>query len=90
MTPICPHTLTNRSIIFRAGVRLRVRNLSDATAQLVIAADGHALPAPGQGVPIEITLAPRRLRLIQRRNHSHFAIVRAKLKWSGGAAEDKL
>ncbi len=87
MTPICPHTLSNRSIIFRAGVRLRVFSHSDSG--LVIAADGRILPPPAAGAPIEIALAPRRLRLIQRRDYSHFAIVRAKLKWSGGAADGK-
>ena len=89
MTPICPHTLSNRSIIFRAGVCLRVHNLSEHATGLIIAADGRAQPAPRSGLPIEIALSPHRLRLIQRRDHSHFATVRAKLKWSGGVAQDK-
>lgn len=89
MTPICPHTLSNRAIIFRAGVCLRVRNISDGEAGLLIAADGRALPSPAFSDTIEITLAAPRLRLIQRRDHRHFAIVRAKLKWSGAAAEKR-
>lgn len=90
MTPICPHTLSNRSIIFRAGVRLRVNNLSDATTGLVVAADGRVLPeASSPRIPLEIALSPHRLSLIQSRDHSHFAVVRAKLKWSGGAADEK-
>lgn len=89
MTPICPHTLSNRSIIFRAGVTLRVNNSSDSASGLIIAADGRVLPPAAIDAPIEIALTPRRLRLIQRRDHSHFAVVRAKLKWSGGAAQDK-
>ena len=87
MTPICPHTLSNRAIIFRAGVRLRVRDVSESGHGLVLAADGRALRAPTPGEAIEISLAAPRLRLIQRRDHSHFALVRAKLKWSGAAAE---
>ncbi len=89
MTPICPHTLSNRSIIFRAGVSLRVHNLSDHATGLIVAADGRVLATPAADARIEIALAPKRLRLIQRRDHSHFAVVRAKLKWSGGAAQDK-
>lgn len=89
MTPICPHTLSNRAIIFRAGVKLRVINHSHHGAGLVIAADGRALPPPAPDAQIRIELAPWRLRLIQRRDHSHFAVVRTKLRWSGGAAEDK-
>ncbi len=89
MTPICPHTLSNRSIIFRAGTRLRVSNQSDSPAGLVVAADGRALPLPAGVETLDIELSPRRLRLIQRPGHSHFAIMRAKLKWSGGAAQEK-
>lgn len=89
MTPICPHTLSNRAIIFRAGVKLRVINHSSRGAGLVIAADGRALPSPPADAPIRIEIAPWRLRLIQRPHHSHFAVVRTKLRWSGGAAEDK-
>ncbi len=39
MTPICPHTLSNRSIIFRDNVQLRVWNRSTA-ARLLVAIDG--------------------------------------------------
>jgi len=89
MTPVCPHTLSNRSIIFRAGVKLRVLNLSGEATGIIVAADGRILPAPTASAPIELELAPHRLRLIQRHDHSHFAVVRTKLKWSGGAAQDK-
>jgi NAD+ kinase len=89
MTPICPHTLSNRAIIFRSGVRLRVRNISDSEGGVAVAADGRALPLPDHDDTIEITLAAPRLRLIQRREHSHFSIVRTKLKWSGAAAEKR-
>ena len=78
------------SIGGRGSVRLRVRNLSEAASGLVIAADGRARPSPAPGDAIEISLAPRRLRLIQRRGHGHFAVVRAKLNWSGGAAAEKI
>ncbi len=89
MTPICPHTLSNRAIIFRAGVRLRVRNVSDGDTSLLLSVDGRNLPTPRAGDMIGISLAAPRLRLIQRRDHSHFSIVRTKLKWSGAAAEKR-
>src|SRR5580698_9476637 len=39
MTPICPHTLSNRAIIFRDNVQLRVWNRSPGT-RLLVAIDG--------------------------------------------------
>jgi NAD+ kinase len=86
MTPICPHTLTNRSIIFRDSVKLRVVNRTVGRSVLV-GIDGHGeLKAPTGG-SIEISISKVRLALAQQRGYSHFSVVRTKLKWSGGAAE---
>jgi NAD+ kinase len=83
MTPICPHTLTNRSIIFPDGVRLRIRN-RDPQSKLLVAADGQQNPVLCGGDFIEITLSPRRLPLVQHVDYAHFAVVRKKLNWTGG------
>ncbi len=86
MTPICPHTLSNRSIIFHQETRLQVYNCS-SDSRLLVAMDGQRNLKVGVGSPIEITISRHTLPLVQRLDHSHFAVVRTKLKWSGGAAE---
>jgi Predicted sugar kinase len=83
MTPICPHTLSNRSIIFRDQVCLRVFNRS-ADSRLLVAMDGQRDLKVGVDSPIEITISSLRLPLAQRIDYSHFSVVREKLKWSGG------
>ena len=83
MTPICPHTLSNRAIIFRDSVRLTVINRSPG-ARLFVLADGRHKLLPGSDQPIDISLAKRSLPLAQLPGYSHFAIVRKKLMWSGG------
>lgn len=83
MTPICPHTLSNRAIIFRDSVRLTVINRSPG-ARLFVLADGRHKLLPGSDLPINISLARRSLPLAQLPGYSHFAIVRKKLMWSGG------
>lgn len=87
MTPICPHTLSNRTIIFRDRVKLRIVNRTE-DARLLVAMDGqrNSLVTGGS---IEISLAPRRIALVQPRGYSHFSVMRAKLKWSGGLADKK-
>ncbi len=87
MTPICPHTLSNRSIIFRQDVKLRVRNRMNGS-RLLVAMDGQRNLVMCEGSPIEITISNRQLPLVQLPGHSHFAVVRTKLKWSGGAAKE--
>ena len=83
MTPICPHTLSNRSIIFREGVKLQVFNRSD-DSRLLVAMDGQRNLKVSAKSPVEIKIAKVRLPLAQRAHYSHFAVVREKLKWSGG------
>jgi NAD+ kinase len=87
MTPICPHTLSNRSIIFREKVRLRVLNRSRAS-RLLVAMDGQRNLKVGVGSPIEITISKLQLPLVQRVNYSHFSVVRTKLQWSGALTEE--
>src|SRR5690606_28919502 len=87
MTPICPHTLSNRSIIFRDSVRLRVFNRSQ-DSRLLVAMDGQRDLKVGVDSPIEITISKLRLPLVQRIDYSHFSVVREKLKWSGALHGD--
>jgi NAD+ kinase len=86
MTPICPHTLSNRSIIFEHQVRLRVFNLGE-NSNLLVAMDGQRNLVVCAGSPVEISVAKTKLPLAQRVDYSHFSVVRAKLKWSGGLVD---
>ena len=85
MTPICPHTLSNRTIIFRQDVKLRVFNRSD-DSKLLVALDGQRNLQVGIGSPVQISISKLQLSLAQRVDYSHFAVVRTKLNWNGGAA----
>jgi NAD+ kinase len=94
MTPICPHTLSNRSIIFRENVRLQVFNRAKDSSRagdsrLLVAMDGQRNLKAGARSPVEISIAKLRLPLAQRLDYSHFSVVRTKLKWSGGLAEKR-
>jgi NAD+ kinase len=88
LTPICPHTLSNRSIILRENVRLRVFNRSDES-RLLVAMDGQRNLKVSARSPVDISIAKLRLPLAQRPDYSHFSVVRTKLGWSGGFAGKK-
>ena len=87
LTPICPHALSNRSIILPDSVELRVENAS-SDDQLVIAVDGQRNLSTSRDTSIRIKLSSQSLPLAQRPDYSHFNVVRRKLKWSGGYARD--
>ncbi len=88
MTPICPHTLSNRTIIFPDSVRLRI-SCRTPRARLLVAQDGQRNIRVASGAPIEVRVARETLTLVQPRAYSHFSVMRTKLKWSGGLSEKK-
>ena len=82
MTPICPHTLGNRSVIFDNSSQIRVSHLEPGPCPR-ITIDGRVRFKSEDNFPIEIAVADRSFRLMQNPDHSHFAIVRDKLHWGG-------
>jgi NAD+ kinase len=84
MTPICPHTLGNRSVIFDNSSVITVTS-GESVSCPRITVDGRVRFEPEGNFPIKITVAEKTFRLMQNPNHSHFAIVRDKLDWGDPA-----
>jgi NAD+ kinase len=80
LSPICPHTLTNRPIVVssKSTIRVVVRSggntvfLSPDGQQGVVLKDGDIVEARDYGVPVSLVKAPSR---------GYFEILRDKLKW---------
>ncbi len=80
MTPFCPHTLANRSVIFDNSSQISVAHLEPGPCPR-ITIDGRVRFPSEDNFPIEIAVADRSFRLMQNPDHSHFAIIRDKLRW---------
>lgn len=78
LTPICPHTLTNRPLVVRADSRLSVTNSSGSDVTLTI--DGQWGRKLEMGDSIEVRKTDRPLRMY-RPSTSFFAVLREKLSW---------
>lgn len=90
MTPICPHTFGNRSVIFSDDTHIHVEG-GQAGPYPRITVDGrNHFDEASESFPLEIHLAPTRLRLMQNPDHSHFAIVRDKLSWGAPTIREPL
>lgn len=82
MTPICPHTLSNRSIIFDAKTKLWVKDAwNSKTLQVILDGVDKLTIKPGERVLLETS--DKQLSLIHQQGFNHFEVVRTKLKWSG-------
>ena len=83
LTPICPHTLSNRSIIFNQDVNLTIA-AEDPGSCVTIAVDGQRNLRTCEGGKLTVRVSPHRLKLVQRAGFDHFKILRTKLRWTGG------
>ncbi|CAI8267976.1 MAG: NAD kinase [Opitutia bacterium UBA7350] len=90
MTPICPHTFGNRSVIFSDDTRILIeRGQTGPSPRITLDGYNH-FDETSDSLPLEIHLARQRLRLMQNPDHSHFAIVRDKLNWGAPAIREPL
>lgn len=81
MTPICPHTLTSRSVVFDGQARLQVDRASGDPTKLSVATDGRELQGEPPRLPLEVRVAEQTFPLLQEEGHSHFKVLRNRLKW---------
>lgn len=82
MTPICPHALSNRSIILPLSSKISVKAISPLPATL-LSADGQMVAELDAGDEVIIRRARRTVRLMQLANSSFLEALRRKLQWRG-------
>ena len=82
ITPICPHVLTNRSIIVAEGSIIEIE-ASDPDYPVYLTLDGRKPIHVERGSTVTIRKAKKTLPLASLPEASFFSVVRQKLKWSG-------
>lgn len=84
ISPICPHALSNRSVIVDLSTTVEVKVLSEQM-EIIVAADGQMHASVCAGDIITIHRARRTVNLLHLGGWSFFGTVRRKLHWSGSA-----
>ncbi len=82
LTPICPHALSNRSIILPLASVIRVKADTPGPATL-LSADGQVVAGMDAGDEITIRRSQRAIRLMHFADGSFLAALRRKLQWRG-------
>ena len=80
MTPISAHSLTSRPVVFPSGISLQVKCLDNPDAPLV-SADGQSAFENDPFFPLEVSVSASTFPLLEGLDHSHFRLLRHKLKW---------
>jgi NAD+ kinase len=80
ITPICPHTLSDRPLVIddRCNVEMRLRGTAESVYLTLDGQKGLLLESDDR---VTITRATERLKLIQPHRKSYYEILRNKLKW---------
>ncbi len=79
ITPICPHSFYNRSIIVTGSEKIRLRVGSGQT-QVVLTADGQVGFALEKGDSVEVYRAAQKVKLVHFADNSFYRLLHQKLK----------
>jgi NAD+ kinase len=83
LTPIAPHTLTNRPIVIPATSEIHIRPIMDENSEVFVTFDGQTgFPLEADDV-VTICRSPQPLLLVKSAKRTYFDVLRQKLKWGG-------
>jgi NAD+ kinase len=82
LTPICPHTLSNRSLILPLTATIEVTIIS-SKPETILSADGQVVTPLSTGARISIQRSRRSVELMHLAGGSFFETLRRKLHWRG-------
>jgi NAD+ kinase len=81
MTPIAPHTLTNRPIVIPSSSTVRVKPMMEERDEVFVTFDGQEGCELHAGDEISICRASQPMRLVRPATRSYFEVLREKLNW---------
>ncbi|MFM7397122.1 MAG: NAD(+) kinase [Gammaproteobacteria bacterium] len=81
VTPICPHTLSDRPIVVssRSVIEIRLIDRPDSSAE--VACDGRSLAPLNPGDMLVIHTAGARITLLHPEGYDYYRLLRSKLNW---------
>ncbi|MDD5285720.1 MAG: NAD(+)/NADH kinase [Desulfuromonadaceae bacterium] len=81
ITPICPHTLTNRPIVVTDESIISVTITSSFDEKVYLTLDGQVGIELQEGDSVEVRKALNKTSLVMSRSRDYFELLRTKLKW---------
>lgn len=82
ITPICPHTITNRPIVLMPKNEIRVE-YSGRNLPVEVTFDGYTSFSLSNDEHLTIKPSLRQFRIVCMNKHDFFTTLRTKLNWSG-------
>lgn len=83
LTPIAPHTLTNRPVVIAGESEVHVRPIMADHDEVYVTFDGQSGFPLRTGDLVSVRRAPKPVRIVKSAQRSYFDVLREKLKWGG-------
>ncbi len=83
ITPICPHSLSQRSLIIADDVLMEISPDETGDGPMIFTIDGRDTTRIEPGDRIEVRKSPRSFHLLRLHGHSFYEALRQKLGWQG-------
>jgi NAD+ kinase len=84
LAPICPHTLSDRPIVVRAGSKIQLRMSDRFESRAQVTCDGSAIGELEQGDHLYVEGADAQITLLHPPGYDYYRLLRSKLHWGRG------
>ena len=84
LAPICPHTLSDRPIVVRAGSKIQLRIADRMGSHAQVTCDGTAIGDLDQGDTLFVEGADVQITLLHPPGYDYYRLLRSKLHWGRG------
>ena len=85
LAPICPHTLSDRPIVVRAGSKIQIRMSDRFESRAQVTCDGSVIGDLKQGDNLYVEGADAQITLLHPPGFDYYRLLRSKLHWGRGA-----
>ena len=84
ITPICPHSMSNRSLVVREQAVIELSPDENGQEPILFSVDGRDILRIEKDSIVRVSRHEQSLRLIRLPGHSFYETLRKKLHWHGG------
>ena len=84
MTPICPHTLSGRSLVISDTSVVTLSPCAHHPEPILLTVDGRDILRVDRESEVVVSKAAEPLKVVRMPGHSFYETLRKKLSWSGG------
>jgi len=85
LAPICPHTLSDRPIVVRAGSKIQLSMSDRFESRAQVTCDGTAIGDLEMGDNLYVERADAQITLLHPPGFDYYRLLRSKLHWGRGA-----